>query len=73
MVDCQHVSLHRALGAARGEDPRFAACSDEGDGTVYGMIMGILILHEKQGTRQLWVSLLFRAGIIILGMWGVDH
>lgn len=39
-------------------------------GTVFGTIMGILILREKQGVRRLLTSILITAGIIVIGVWG---
>lgn len=39
-------------------------------GTVFGTIMGIFILREKQGTRRILTSFLITAGVIILGIWG---
>jgi len=39
-------------------------------GTVFGTVMGIFILREKQGTRRILTSLLITAGVIILGIWG---
>ncbi|NHN31829.1 DMT family transporter [Paenibacillus agricola] len=39
-------------------------------GTVFGSLMGVFILREKQGTRRLFTSILITAGIIILGVWG---
>lgn len=39
-------------------------------GTVFGTIMGIWILREKQGARRIAASLLITAGVIALGVWG---
>lgn len=39
-------------------------------GTVFGTLMGILILREKQGARRILSSLLITSGVIILGVWG---
>ncbi|MDF2721277.1 MAG: rane protein [Paenibacillus sp.] len=39
-------------------------------GTVFGTLMGIFILREKQGSRRIGTSLLITAGVIILGVWG---
>jgi len=39
-------------------------------GTVFGTIMGIFILREKQGTRRIFTSFLVTIGVIILGIWG---
>ncbi len=39
-------------------------------GTVFGTVMGIFILREKQGTRRLITSILITLGVIILGVWG---
>jgi drug/metabolite transporter (DMT)-like permease len=39
-------------------------------GTVFGTVMGIFILREKQGARRLLTSILITAGVIILGVWG---
>ncbi|MCQ6562993.1 DMT family transporter [Paenibacillus mendelii] len=39
-------------------------------GTVFGTIMGIFILREKQGRRRLISSILITMGIITLGIWG---
>jgi len=39
-------------------------------GTVFGTVMGIFILREKQGTRRIFTSLLITVGVIILGIWG---
>jgi drug/metabolite transporter (DMT)-like permease len=39
-------------------------------GTVFGTVMGIFILREKQGTRRLFTSILITLGVIILGVWG---
>ncbi|HUC93480.1 MAG TPA: DMT family transporter [Paenibacillus sp.] len=39
-------------------------------GTVFGTLMGIFILQEKQGTRRLITSILITMGVIILGIWG---
>jgi drug/metabolite transporter (DMT)-like permease len=39
-------------------------------GTVFGTVMGIFILREKQGTRRILTSLLITTGVIILGIWG---
>ncbi|MVP00576.1 DMT family transporter [Paenibacillus lutrae] len=39
-------------------------------GTVFGTIMGIFILREKQGARRLFTSILITVGIIIVGLWG---
>ncbi|MGM0882905.1 MAG: DMT family transporter [Bacillota bacterium] len=39
-------------------------------GTVFGTLMGILILREKQGARRILSSLLITSGVIILGLWG---
>lgn len=39
-------------------------------GTVFGTVMGIFILREKQGARRILVSLLITIGVIILGIWG---
>ncbi|WP_168123031.1 DMT family transporter [Paenibacillus sp. HB172176] len=38
-------------------------------GTVFGTIMGVLILREQQGRRRLTASVLITAGVIILGLW----
>ncbi|WP_173275317.1 DMT family transporter [Paenibacillus sp. NEAU-GSW1] len=39
-------------------------------GTVFGTVMGIFILREKQGTRRLFTSFLITIGVIIIGIWG---
>lgn len=39
-------------------------------GTVFGTVMGIMILREKQGTRRIFTSFLITIGVIILGIWG---
>ncbi|XEC93706.1 EamA family transporter [Paenibacillus tarimensis] len=39
-------------------------------GTVFGTIMGIVILRERQGIRRIFTSLLITTGVIILGIWG---
>ncbi|MNI30451.1 4-amino-4-deoxy-L-arabinose-phosphoundecaprenol flippase subunit ArnE [compost metagenome] len=39
-------------------------------GTVFGTMLGIGILREKQGNRRIVTSLLITAGIIVLGIWG---
>ncbi|BBI34913.1 DMT family transporter [Cohnella abietis] len=39
-------------------------------GTVFGTIMGIFILREKQGRRRLITSILITTGVILLGIWG---
>ncbi|MBP3964765.1 DMT family transporter [Paenibacillus lignilyticus] len=39
-------------------------------GTVFGTLMGILILHEKQGKQRIWSSVLITGGVIVLGLWG---
>ncbi|WP_028612549.1 DMT family transporter [Paenibacillus harenae] len=39
-------------------------------GTVFGTIMGIIILQEKHGTRRLLTSILITLGVIIVGVWG---
>jgi drug/metabolite transporter (DMT)-like permease len=39
-------------------------------GTVFGAIMGVFILREKQGARRILSSLMITAGVIVLGMWG---
>jgi len=39
-------------------------------GTVFGTVMGIFILREKQGTRRILTSLSITIGVIILGIWG---
>lgn len=39
-------------------------------GTVFGTVMGIFILREKQGTRRILTSILITVGVIILGIWG---
>nr|WP_232243256.1 DMT family transporter [Paenibacillus sp. GSMTC-2017] len=39
-------------------------------GTVFGTIMGIYILREKQGKRRLITSIFITAGVIVLGLWG---
>ncbi|MBP1990351.1 DMT family transporter [Paenibacillus eucommiae] len=39
-------------------------------GTVFGTIMGIFILREKQGIRRIFTSLLITIGVVILGVWG---
>ncbi|PYI53416.1 DMT family transporter [Paenibacillus flagellatus] len=39
-------------------------------GTVFGTVMGIFILREKQGTRRILTSFLITVGVIILGIWG---
>jgi len=39
-------------------------------GTVFGTLMGIFILREKQGTRRILTSLLITVGVIVLGIWG---
>lgn len=39
-------------------------------GTVFGTVMGIFILREKQGTRRILTSFLIIIGVIILGIWG---
>lgn len=39
-------------------------------GTVFGTVMGIAILREKQGKRRLLTSILITLGVITLGLWG---
>ncbi|MCU6711403.1 DMT family transporter [Paenibacillus sp. J5C_2022] len=39
-------------------------------GTVFGTILGVFILREKQGARRMVTSLLITAGVIVLGLWG---
>lgn len=39
-------------------------------GTVFGTLLGIWILQERQGGRRLIASLAITAGIIVLGVWG---
>ncbi|WP_274653280.1 DMT family transporter [Paenibacillus humicola] len=39
-------------------------------GTVFGTVMGIFILREKQGRRRILTSLLITGGIITIGVWG---
>lgn len=39
-------------------------------GTVFGAVMGIFILREKQVARRLFTSILITLGVIILGVWG---
>jgi drug/metabolite transporter (DMT)-like permease len=39
-------------------------------GTVFGTIMGIVILREKQGIRRLLTSILITLGVIVVGVWG---
>jgi len=39
-------------------------------GTVFGTVMGVFILREKQGPRRIVTSLLITIGVIILGLWG---
>jgi drug/metabolite transporter (DMT)-like permease len=39
-------------------------------GTVFGAIMGIIILREKQGARRILSSLMITGGVIVLGIWG---
>ncbi|SDX61052.1 DMT family transporter [Paenibacillus sp. CF384] len=39
-------------------------------GTVFGTLMGILILHEKQGKQRIWSSVFITCGVIVLGLWG---
>lgn len=39
-------------------------------GTVFGTILGILILREQQGARRIAASLLITLGVIIIGVWG---
>lgn len=39
-------------------------------GTVFGTLMGILILREKQGYKRITASVLITAGVICLGIWG---
>lgn len=39
-------------------------------GTVFGTIMGVVILREQQGKRRILTSMLITAGVIILGVWG---
>lgn len=39
-------------------------------GTVFGTLLGVFILREKQGARRIVTSILITAGIIILGLWG---
>lgn len=39
-------------------------------GTVFGTIMGIVVLREKQGKRRILTSMLITFGVIILGLLG---
>lgn len=39
-------------------------------GTVFGTLMGIFILREKQGKRRILTSLCITAGVVVLGIWG---
>lgn len=39
-------------------------------GTVFGTMMGIFILREKQGARRILASLVITFGVIVLGIWG---
>lgn len=39
-------------------------------GTVFGALMGIFILREKQGAKRLFSALLITLGVIVLGVWG---
>jgi drug/metabolite transporter (DMT)-like permease len=39
-------------------------------GTVFGTILGVVILREKQGVRRILTSMLITAGVITLGIWG---
>lgn len=39
-------------------------------GTVFGTLMGIWVLREKQGPKRVAASAMITLGIIVLGMWG---
>ncbi|WP_409345221.1 EamA family transporter [Paenibacillus sp. MBLB4367] len=39
-------------------------------GTVFGTVLGILILKENQGVRRIVMSTVIAGGIISLGLWG---
>jgi uncharacterized membrane protein len=39
-------------------------------GTVFGTVLGILVLKESQGTRRIVMSTIIAGGIISLGVWG---
>lgn len=39
-------------------------------GTVFGTILGVLILREQQGARRILTSLLITLGVITVGVWG---
>ncbi|MFC5528292.1 EamA family transporter [Cohnella yongneupensis] len=35
-------------------------------GTVFGTVMGVFLLHEPQGRKRLWASVLITAGVVLL-------
>ncbi|CAG7644951.1 DMT family transporter [Paenibacillus allorhizosphaerae] len=39
-------------------------------GTVFGTVMGVLILREQQGVRRLISSVFITLGVIVVGVWG---
>ncbi|MEK0317193.1 DMT family transporter [Cohnella sp. 56] len=39
-------------------------------GTVFGTVLAVGILRERQGARRIAASLLITAGIVVLGIWG---
>ncbi|WP_175532249.1 EamA family transporter [Paenibacillus sp. yr247] len=39
-------------------------------GNVFGTILGIVILREKQGIQRILTSTVITIGVIILGVWG---
>ncbi|MFC3770846.1 DMT family transporter [Paenibacillus sp. GCM10012303] len=39
-------------------------------GTVFGTILGVLILREQQGAKRILTSLLITLGVIMVGVWG---
>jgi drug/metabolite transporter (DMT)-like permease len=39
-------------------------------GTVFGTILGVLILREQQGARRILTTLLITLGVITVGVWG---
>jgi drug/metabolite transporter (DMT)-like permease len=38
--------------------------------TVFGTVLGILVLHERQGLRRVAASVIITLGVIALGVWG---
>ncbi|WP_018133475.1 EamA family transporter [Effusibacillus pohliae] len=39
-------------------------------GTVFGTVLGILVLRERQAVRRILSSVLITTGVIMLGIWG---